>query len=745
MTRTVDLDITGMTCSSCVSHVQRRLGELDGVEASVNLATERARVIAPESVSDAELVAAVAAAGYGAHVAGEHMEHEHGGMSAHDHADRLLGQRLGFAAIASVPILLISMIPAWQFDYWQWVVAVLTTPVVWWAGWPFHRAAWANLKHRSATMDTLISVGTLAAWGWSIWALLFGHAGMIGMRHEVSLLPAASSPGGNIYFESAAVIVTLILLGRFIEGRSRRQAGAALAELGKLLPSMVTVVERAASDPADLLAPTRKETQLARSEVRAGQLIVVRPGETVPIDGVVREGQGALDESVLSGESVPREIGPGAEVAAGSIALDTRLIVEATKVGGDTRLAQLTELVEHAQTAKSSAQQLADRISAWFVPVVLLLALGTAIAWLLLGASADTAIGIAISVVIIACPCALGLATPVAILAGTGRGAQLGLIISGPDALSSARNANTVFLDKTGTLTRAELSLSEFVIADGVSEREAWSALAGLESASEHPIARAVLAAAAARDVRPAEPSDIRVEAGIGISGRIDGNDFAVRRPSIEPGATALPAQLHGALDQPATALVLWKNQRPIAVALLRDSLKADAAESIAELRLLGLEPVLLSGDRAPVVEAVATELGIRQWHAGVTPEEKLDRIRAAQALGPVVMVGDGINDAAALAAADLGIAMGSGTDLARQSGDLTVLRRDARGVPLAVRLARAVTNTIRGNLGWAFGYNVAAIPLAVAGLLNPMIAAAAMAFSSVFVVLNSVRLTRFR
>ena len=723
-TRTVDLDITGMTCASCVNHVSQSLNAIDGVEASVNLATERASVRAPDSVDTAELIRAVEAAGYQAREHGADTQSKPGVPAS----ERLIG-----ATILTLPVLAISMIPAWQFDYWQYLMFVLATPVVWWAGWPFHRAAWAGLRHGRSSMDTLVSVGTITAWGWSTWALAFGHAGMVGMRHEWSLLPQSSDASMNLYFETAAVLITIILLGRWLEERSRRTAGSALTALGTLLPAEVRVLEQAASNPGDLLAPTRSERLIARSALTIGQSVVVLPGERVPVDGVIVDGAAELDESMLSGESAPVFAGVGATVLAGALVLNARLVLRVERVGADTRIAQLTALVDQAQVQKSSVQRLADRISAVFVPVVLALAAGTGLAWWAGSANPGLALSIAIAVVIIACPCALGLATPVAIMAGTGRGAQLGIIISGPEAIENSGRLGAVFLDKTGTLTTGRLSMGTVHAAEPA---QALAQLAGLERGSTHPIA----AALARSGVEPAPVTNLQVEAGVGVRGQLAGQ--LLEAVSLAH-AGDIPAELTP--DPGVTAVALRCDGKVSAVIEFTDTLKPDARNAIIALRENGVTPVLLSGDRQQVVAAVAANLGIADAIAECSPEQKLQAIRLAQGTARVAMVGDGINDAAALAAADLGIAIGSGTDLARAASDITVLRDDASAIPQAIRLAQATRGIIRGNLVWAFGYNVLAIPMAMAGLLGPMIAGAAMAFSSVFVVLNSVRLTRFR
>ncbi|HLP22819.1 MAG TPA: cation-translocating P-type ATPase [Microbacteriaceae bacterium] len=729
--RVTELNISGMTCSSCVAHVSRRLETIPGVSASVNLATERAVVSAPSSVSGEQIIAAVRAAGYDASLrtgSAAPSEHQHGADGHGRQAGGSLLERLWVAGVLTAPVLAISMVPAWQFDYWQFLVFVLATPVVWWAGWPFHRSAAVGLKTGRFSMDTLVSVGTLTAWGWSTWAIMFGHASMIGMRHEWSLLPSGTDPTANLYFETAAVLIFVILLGRWLEERSRRDAGAALRALAALLPARVRLVEG------------DRERMVSREEVRPDQILSVRPGETIPIDGFVEQGSGALTVAMLTGESDPVPVAPGSAVLAGALALDGRLIIRASRVGADTRIAQLTALVDAAQVAKSSIQRLADRISAVFVPVVLGLAVATGLVWWLVAANPGRALSVAIAVVIIACPCALGLATPVAILAGTGRGAQLGIIISGPDAIERARRIRTVVLDKTGTLTRGEVKLAELHVS-GLNESEALALLAGLERGSAHPIARAVEAAASERGVAPESIDALVEEPGTGIHGVVSGR--SVRALAAHRWAGPLPRNWPE--TSALTSVLLVRDEQPIALALFSDAIRPDAALAIRQLVSSDITPVLLSGDRLAATRAVADELGIHEVFAEHSPEQKAAFVRERRTHGPIAMVGDGVNDAAALAEADLGIAMGRGADLARAASDITLLRDDAVAIPQALRLAQATRRVILGNLFWAFGYNVAAIPLAMAGLLGPMIAGAAMAFSSVFVVLNSVRLTRFR
>lgn len=745
--RAVVLDIEGMTCASCVARVEKRLQRVPGVAAAVNLATESAKVEAPADVADDQLVEAVKAAGYDARVrdvvqpqaeahgahgdhapAEDHAEpHADAHDGAHDHdVEDVPGQtplrtRLIFAAVLSVPILLISMVMPLQFPGWQWVALALTAPVVLWAGWPFHRATLRNARHGAATMDTLITLGTMAALLWSAWVTVTG--------------------GMHVYFEVAAVVTTFLLLGRFIEQRSKRRAGAALRSLMELGARDVTLADAAGRDGATV--PIER--------LRAGERFVVRPGGTIATDGVVEQGEAAIDARMLTGESVPVTVGPGGSVTGGTIATDGRLVVRATAVGADTRLARIAALVEDAQAGKSQIQRLADRISGVFVPVVIVLAILTLLGWLLAGQPLEAGFVAAVAVLIIACPCALGLATPVAILVGTGRGAQRGILITGPEAIETAGRIDTIVLDKTGTVTSGRMSLHDTVTADGVGRDEALRIAGALEAGSEHPIARAIVAAAGA-DLPHAE--GFRSHAGRGVTGTVEGREaFAGSLAfALERGAP-VPAELEAAVrDASSTAVVVgWATapgMSPTARAalLVGDTVRDDSPGAIASLRELGLEVVLLTGDAEGVARAVAAEVGVERVVAGVSPEGKVAEIRRLQAEGRrVAMVGDGVNDSAALAAADLGIAMGGGTDAAMNASDVTLVRESLTAAADAVRLSRRVLGIIRGNLFWAFGYNVAAIPLAALGLLTPMIAGAAMAFSSVFVVLNSLRLRSFR
>jgi Cu+-exporting ATPase len=728
----LELPIEGMTCASCATRIEKRLNKLDGVEASVNYATENAAVtFDPTQISPDDLVAAVEAAGYHATLV------EPDADERDDDPTRPLRRRLIFSAVLSLPVLLLAMIEPLQFDYWQWLSLQLATPVVLWGGWPFHRAAWQNLKHGTATMDTLISVGTLAAWGWSVVALFFLDAGEPQMRMGFDIVVDRAESAGQIYLEVAAVVVTLILSGRYFEVRAKRRAGAALHALLELGAKEVSRLEQGGT-----------ERRIPVAELVVGDRFVVRPGEKVATDGVVEEGSSAIDKSLLTGESVPVEVQPGDEVFGATINVGGRLVVRAVSVGADTALAQIGRLVTEAQSGKAPVQRLADRVSGIFVPVVIAIATATLAFWLGAGAGASFAFAAAVAVLIIACPCALGLATPTALLVGTGRGAQLGILIRGPEVLESTRLVDTVVLDKTGTLTTGKMTLAEVVPASGVDREEALRIVGALEHASEHPVGRAI--AAAAGDDLPV-PQSFRNREGLGVEGTVDGHAVVAGRATllsewgIELPDELAAAQARAEQDGKTAIAAAWDGEVR-ALFVVADQLKPSSPEAVRRLRELGLRPVLLTGDNAKTAAAIAAEAGIDEVIAEVLPAEKANVVRRLQAEGRVVaMVGDGVNDAPALAQADLGLAIGTGTDVAIEASDLTLVSGDLRAAPDAIRLSRRTLATIKGNLFWAFAYNVAAIPLAAAGLLNPLIAGGAMAFSSVFVVSNSLRLRRFQ
>jgi Cu+-exporting ATPase len=732
-----ELVIGGMTCAACANRVERKLNKLDGVTATVNYATEKAWVSAPAGTDPADLVAQVEAAGYTARLPSAPDESAEPADPA-----RPLRDRLVVAAVLSVPVIVLAMVEPLQFSYWQWISLALAGPVVVWAAWPFHRAAWRNLRHGAATMDTLVSMGVLAAFGWSLYALLLGTAGEPGMTHPFVLTVARTDGSANIYLEVAAGVTTFILAGRYFEARSKRRAGAALRAL----------LELGAADVA-VLADDGTEQRVPIEALQVGDRFVVRPGERIATDGVVTDGASAVDASLLTGESVPVEVRPGDPVVGATVNAGGRLVVTATRVGADTQLARTGRLVEQAQNGKAEVQRLADRISGVFVPVVIALAVGTLGFWLGSGSGADTAVTAAVAVLIIACPCALGLATPTALLVGTGRGAQLGILIKGPEVLESTRRVDTVVLDKTGTVTTGTMALLAVHPATGGTEADVLRLAGAVEDASEHPVGRAVARAARQRtEALPAVTEFAGLE-GLGVRGTVDGHHVLVGRPALlAQSGVDLPAELADAADTAAaagrTAVVVAWDGVARAVLVVADEIKPSSAEAVAALRRLGLDPVLLTGDNAAAARAVAAAVGIDADAviAEVLPADKLHVIEDLQGRGKVVaMVGDGVNDAAALARADLGLAMGTGTDVAMEAADITLVRGDLRAAADAIRLSRRTLTVIKGNLFWAFGYNVAALPLAAAGLLNPMIAGAAMALSSAFVVANSLRLRGFR
>ncbi|HEY3503977.1 MAG TPA: heavy metal translocating P-type ATPase [Actinocatenispora sp.] len=729
----VELRIGGMTCASCAARVERKLNKLPGVSASVNFATETARVAYPAELSVGDLVGTVEATGYSARPPEPPAREE----AAPDDEDRPLRTRLIASAVLTAPVLVLAMVPPLQFNHWQWLALTLASPVVTWGAWPFHRAALTNLRHGAATMDTLVSLGAVVSYLWSLWALFFTDAGGERMRMDFALL-AGGERGPQLYLEVGAALTTFLLAGRYVEARAKRRAGSALRALLSMGAKDVTVVEdgRERTVPIDRLG--------------VGDTFVVRPGEKVATDGTVLSGTSAVDASMLTGESVPVEVGPGDDVVGATVNAGGRLVVRATRVGADTQLAQLARLVTEAQNGKARVQRLADRIAAVFVPAVLVVALGTFVAWLLLGYGAAAAVTAGVAVLIVACPCALGLATPTALLVGTGRGAQLGIVIKGPEVLESTRRIDTVVLDKTGTVTTGRMTHVGTVAGAGESTDDVLRYAGAVEHASEHPIARAL--ASAASDVAELPPVDeFAAVAGFGATGTVHGRRVVVGREALlERYDMAVPEDLAGAVKQAgttgATAVLVGWDGAARGVLVVSDRVADGAAEAVAALRGLGLRPVLLTGDHAAAAETVAARVGISEVHADVTPAGKVDVVAELQRQGRVVaMVGDGVNDAAALARADLGIAMGTGTDVAIEASDLTLVRGDLRAAVDAIRLSRRTLRTIRGNLFWAFAYNVAAIPLAALGLVTPVLAAAAMAFSSVFVVSNSLRLFGFR
>lgn len=770
VTTDVVLEIQGMTCASCATRIERKLNKLEGVEATVNYATEKARVFAGDGVTTEELIKSIADAGYTATLpapparsldasdpAGASRTTAGTSNSTETPATRdaaelaQLKQRVLISTVLAVPVVLMSMIPLLQFTNWQWLALTLTAPVAVWGAWPFHRAAWVNARHGAATMDTLISVGVLAAFGWSLYALFFGMAGMPGMHMSFEFFTVPGSGADEIYLEVASAVTVFILAGRYAEARAKKSSTEALRALLDLGAKNATLLRDGV------------ERSVAVSALSIGDLFVVRPGEKIATDGLVREGQSAVDASMLTGESVPVEVGPDDRVVGATLNVGGRLVVEVTRIGADTELARLGKLVEDAQTGKADVQRLADRVSAIFVPVVIVLAILTLAGWLLVGAEASVAFTAAVATLIIACPCALGLATPTALLVGTGRGSQLGILIRGPQVLEQTKRVNTVVLDKTGTVTTGQMSIDSVTAISGATTGPAdetnqaaeslvlqWAA--AVEAGSEHPVAMAILDAAEARGLTISPAESFSAVAGQGVHALVNGVHVVAGKADWlkEAWALTVPADLRAAADAGETAgrstiTVAWDGTvRGLIV--VGDTVRPTSAAAIAKFKALGLNPILLTGDNSGAAASVGAQVGITDVRAGITPEGKLAVIRELQAAGSVVaMVGDGVNDAAALAASDLGIAMGTGTDAAIAASDITVMASDLLAVADAIRLSRSTLGTIKGNLFWAFAYNVAAIPIAMAGLLNPLVAGAAMAFSSVFVVTNSLRLRRFR
>ena len=739
----IELEIGGMTCASCANRIEKKLNKLDGVSATVNYATEKAKVTVPEGYDPALLIAEVEKTGYTAampqprkrQAAAEASDDE----DAPDHELISLRQRLIGSIVLTVPVIAMAMIPALQFNYWQWASLALAAPVIIWAAWPFHKAAWTNLKHGTATMDTLISMGTSVALLWSVYALFFGTAGMPGMTHPFEFTIAPSDGAANIYLEVGAGVTMFILAGRYFEKRSKRQAGAALRALLELGAKEVSVLRGGV------------EVKIPTEELQVGDEFIVRPGEKIATDGIVTSGTSAVDASMLTGESVPVEVGEGDTVTGATVNAGGRLVVRATRVGSDTQLAQMAKLVEDAQTGKAEVQRLADKISGVFVPIVIVIAFVTLGAWLGAGFPVATAFTAAVAVLVIACPCALGLATPTALLVGTGRGAQMGILIKGPEVLESTRKVDTVVLDKTGTVTSGKMTLVDVVTEAGVDRAELLRFAGALEDASEHPIAQAIAKGATQEVGQLPTPEDFANVEGKGVQGIVDGTPVVVGRESLladwaqQLSREVASAKARAEGEGKTVVAIGWDGQAR-GILVVADTVKPTSAEAIRGLKEIGLTPILLTGDNEAVARQIAAEVGIDEVIAEVLPKDKVDVVARLQREGKIVaMVGDGVNDAPALAQADLGLAMGTGTDVAIEASDITLVRGDLRAAVDAIRLSRKTLSTIKTNLFWAFAYNTAAIPVAALGMLNPMLAGAAMAFSSVFVVGNSLRLRGFR
>ena len=722
----IELTVGGMTCASCAARVEKKLNRMPGVTASVNYSTEKATIELPQNLEVQDAIATIVATGYTA----TPVTHDANESPAAELSE--LKRRLIISALLTIPIVALAMIPPLQFNYWQWVSLVLATPVVFWGALPFHRATWINLRHGNTTMDTLISLGVSAAYLWSLYALVFGTAGDPSMRMAFSLLPSHNAGASEIYFEVAAAVTVFLLLGRYLEVRAKIQSGAALTALLHLGAKEVTITSAGV------------EKTVPIEQLRVGDHFVVRPGERISTDGVVINGESAIDASMITGESVPVEVEPGSKVIGSTINENGRLIIEATAIGSDTALSRIAQMVEAAQAGKAPVQRLADRVSTIFVPVVLVLSAGTLITWLLLGSGATFAFTAAVAVLIIACPCALGLATPTALMVGTGRGAQLGILIRGPQILESTQEIDTIVLDKTGTVTSGRMSVHAIKSLPPTAEAELLSTTGSMESGSEHPIAQAIVAAAG--DLAPI--TDFTAIRGGGVRATVDG------RLAIAGSPRWVSEQLNISIDDPWIVQHQDRGMTVIASALdgqllgfiaVADTIKSDSESAVTTLKEMGLTPVLLTGDNKRAAEFVAKSVGIETVLAEVMPEDKVSAVIELQGQGKIVaMVGDGVNDAAALVQANLGMAMGSGTDVAIEASDITLVNSNLTSVATGISLARKTLSTIKGNLFWAFAYNVAAIPLAMLGLLNPMIAGAAMAFSSVFVVTNSLRLRSF-